>query len=105
MSLTGSDADIGRRINYLNLGNSLEVNLISTRIGYINGGDGGDHNIALSLANTRPLNLYENKNTINTGPGNVGAIETEKYTGLNISRDVGSLKTRGDSAGQTRWKC
>lgn len=97
MSLTGSDADIGRRINYLNLGNSWEVNLISTRIGYINGGDGGDHNITLSLANTRPINLYGNKNTINTGSGYVGAIETEKYTGLNISRDVGSLKTRGDA--------
>ncbi|MBO6775005.1 MAG: hypothetical protein JJ897_05775 [Marinibacterium sp.] len=73
------------------------MNLISTRIGYINGGGDGDHNITLSLANTRPINLYGNKNTMNTGSGYVGTIETEKYTGLNISRDVGSLNARGDA--------
>lgn len=96
VTLTDSDADTGRGINYLKLGNSSDVTLISTRVDYIVGDDGGDHDITLGSANTRSVNLYGDLNTVKTGSGYVGAIDTDNDSNIKVNGDVGSILTQDD---------
>ncbi len=96
VTITDADDGADRRINYLKLGNSSEVTLISTRVDYINGGEGGDHDITLGSANVKSINLSGDNNTVITGSGYVEYIQTENNSVIDINGDVGSVTTRDD---------
>ncbi|MCA8869308.1 MAG: calcium-binding protein [Rhodobacteraceae bacterium] len=70
------DAQTGRRIKYLELGDNSDVDLISTRVDYIQGGSGLLHDVKLGSADTISVNLFADQNKVETGTGWIGSIQT-----------------------------
>lgn len=80
----------GRRIDFLQLGYNSDVDLISTRVGYILGWDGDLHDIALGSAHTRSIDLSAARNVVTTGSGYVGNIDIGN-DGIGVIRANGGV--------------
>ncbi|SFQ75455.1 M10 family metallopeptidase C-terminal domain-containing protein [Donghicola eburneus] len=70
--LQDTDDGEGRNIHYLKLGDNSEVELISTRVRFIEGYDGDLHDITLGSADTKSISLDAAVNRVTTGSGYVG---------------------------------
>lgn len=92
VTINDTTSSNGGRINYLKLGDSSNVTLTHTRVDFMTGGD-GIHNVTLGASNVKSVNLYGSDNTITTGAGWVGNIETDGNTTVNVNGDVGSIFT------------
>ena len=91
VTINDANNNEGRRIDFLKLGESSDVNLISTRVKYIEGGEGGTHNVNLGSASTRSVNLFGDQNNITTGSGYVANIEVTNNSNVKVNGDVGSF--------------
>ncbi|NRB33296.1 MAG: hypothetical protein HRU31_00875 [Rhodobacteraceae bacterium] len=64
----------GRRIDFLSLGENSEVDLKSTRVQYIEGWEGTEHDISLGSEFTNYINLGAATNRVTVGTGDVGNV-------------------------------
>jgi len=71
-----SDGNGGRRIDMLKLGQNSDVDLISTSVRFMFGGDGNKHDIKLGSGNYDAVVLDAALNIVKTGSGFVGNIDT-----------------------------
>lgn len=92
------DAGTGRRIDLLKLGQNSDVDLISTQVRYMYGGDGQKHDVTLGSSDTVSVDLYAAVNLVTTGSGFVGSI----VTGGNDTINIGSGGARSVAAGDGR---
>ncbi|MDU9003416.1 hypothetical protein [Sedimentitalea todarodis] len=93
-NITDSAGGSNRRIDYLKLGDNSDVDLISTRVRYIDGGEGARHDIQLGSGNTDSVNLGADKNFVITGSGYVGNIDIWNGRGIiTITGNAGSVDT------------
>jgi len=74
--ITDQDDGANRNIDYLKLGNNSDVDLISTRVRFIEGGDGDLHDVTLGSADTNAVELNATTNIVTTGSGWVSSIST-----------------------------
>ena len=94
--LSDANGNSGRRIDYLKLGDNSDVDLISTRVKYIEGNDGDLHDVTLGSANTRSVNLSANQNWVTTGSGWVGQIETSGKDRVTVDSGGAGFINTGD---------
>ena len=74
--ITDQDDGANRNIDYLKLGNNSDVDLISTRVRFVEGGDGDLHDVTLGSAKTKAVELNATTNIVTTGSGWVSSIST-----------------------------
>ena len=84
----------GREIEYLNLGYNSDVDLTSTKVRYMNGWDGDEHDIKLGPQNDwmHWLNLGADMNKVETSVGYIGGVDI--YRGradITVHGEVGSI--------------
>jgi Ca2+-binding RTX toxin-like protein len=94
--LSDANGNSGRRIDFLSLGDNSDVDLISTRVKYIEGNDGDLHDVTLGSANTGSVNLYANQNWVTTGSGWVGQIETSGKDRVTVDSGGAGFINTGD---------
>jgi hypothetical protein len=87
----GAERDIG----YLKLGNNSDVDLISTRVRFIEGGNGDLHDIILGSANTKAVELNAATNIVTTGSGYVASILTKGNDTITIGSGGASMVNVG----------
>lgn len=75
-NITDLNGGSGRRIDLLQLGYNSDVDLISTRVRFILGWDGQEHDVTLGSQNTLSVNLDAAVNRVTTGSGWVNSIQT-----------------------------
>lgn len=97
VTINDTDNSAGRRIIFLELGESSDINLISTQIDFLLANSGGDHDITLGSGYTRYVGAFGDNNTITTGDGYVRAIELANSSTVDVNGDVGSIETYGDT--------
>ena len=98
-TITDMNGNAGRRIDFLELGYNSDVDLISTRVKFINGWDGDEHDIVLGAGNTESITLYAAVNNVTTGSGYVSSIVTGGEDTIVVgSGSVGTIRTGNGDA-------
>ena len=94
--ITDQDDGANRDIAYLKLGNNSDVDLISTRVRFIEGGYGDLHDVTLGSASTTAIQLSATTNIVTTGSGYVGSISTNGNDTITIgSGGAGMVEVGG----------
>jgi Ca2+-binding RTX toxin-like protein len=94
VNITDQNGGAGRSINYLKLGQDSDVNLMTTRIRFIEGGDGDLHDITLGAGSVNSINIGATNNLVTTGDGYVGNIEIWRGSAqININGGAGAVNT------------
>ncbi len=100
--ITDLDNGAGRRVDFLELGYNSDVDLISTRVRFIVGQDGGKHEVKLGNQQdgaTYSINLYAEENIVTTGNAYVQQISTGSF-GETVIGDV--IRIGSGGAGQVQ---
>lgn len=91
--LTDSDSGSGRRIDYLRLGQNSDVDLVSTRVKFIEGGDGAKHDIQLGSQFTNSINIGADLNIVKTASGYLGNLEVWNGRGVvTVNGGAGAIR-------------
>jgi serralysin len=92
-TIRDANGNTGRKIDYLKLGQNSDVELISTRVKHIEGGDGDLHDLKLGEGHVYSVSLFAQMNKVATGNGYVSSIQTNNDSDIEINGDVGSVFT------------
>lgn len=74
-NITDGDAGFGRVIDYLNVGNNSDIDLINSQISHIVGYGSGTHDINLGSAFTRSISIGGTQTTIVVNTGGLGHVD------------------------------